>query len=206
MAYRQDPPVDVVAGALFGAGAFIVGWLLTFMGSLVGTVSAAANTPTPSAAANVPASSPATPGPTPSTPGDGSGDSVAEGSTALADPGGLSGTLLSHVRVHDMGRLTGSSFEPLLLPHTLVVVALLVVAGYVVASSAGHQWMSGGFKHGASIATGYFALTLLSMLVLVVQVEGVDLVAVKTALALVLTGVVYPVVFGGLGGLIAKSR
>ena len=178
MAYRQEPAVDVLEGALFGAGAFVVGVLLTFMGELVGTVSAAGNV----------------------------ADPPAEGSAALTDQGGLSGVLLSHVRVHDLGLITGSSLELGLLPHAIIVVAILVVTGYVVAASAGNRWASGGFKHGASIATGYFALTLLSMAVIVVQVEGLGVVDIETVLALLVVGLVYPLVFGGVGGAIANAN
>jgi hypothetical protein len=122
---------------------------------------------------------------------------------AVVDQHGVAGYLVVHLRSHDLGLVSGGSLELALLPVMLVVIVTLLATGYVVASMAGRSRSTGGFKHGASIAGGYLPLVVLTSVVVIVQVPDVG--AVETLLSVLIAGGVYPVVFGGLGGAIAKA-
>lgn len=114
MAYQTEPDVDLLEGAVFGAGAYVVGVLIT----LIATV--ARSTPV---AANVP---------------------VRETSASAA-------TIVDY----------------------------------------------GGF-------TGYLPLAALATVIVGVGIDEIQLVSADSVLTLLAAGVVYPVVFGGLGGLLSK--
>jgi hypothetical protein len=114
--------------------------------------------------------------------------------TAFAGFGGesaLDGYLLSHLFIHDVG-ITDGEFIARLLPFTVVMIVLHIVGG-TIASEAG----GGGPASGASIAVGFGAMTTLSVLYLTLSFGG----SLQLITTLILVGVVYPVVFGGLGGL-----
>ena len=88
----------------------------------------------------------------------------------------------------------------------LVPPLVLLGVGYFVASSTVSWDAVSGFQAGASIAFGYCVLAALAALTLTASVTeesvtvtvGPDLVP-----ALIIAGIVYPVVFGGIGGAIA---
>lgn len=178
MAYQRDDSVDIIEGGLFGAGAYIVGFVLT----LIATISR--GTPAP---ANV---------------------SVRETSAGLAtivDYGGIEGYLFAHLWIHELSVLTEFEIAAHLLPFSVLIVTLLVVAGGFVASLAGGPRSSGGFKHGASIVIGYFPLALLSTVFVGVGIGDIQLIGLDPILTLLVTGLVYPVVFGGIGSLLAEG-
>lgn len=81
----------------------------------------------------------------------------------------------------------------------LLPIILLIGAGYYVAS----QNEGTGPKAGIGIAVGYGGLALLSAVVLVLT-GGTDSI-VDLLLMLIVAGVVFPLVFGGIGGAIADQ-
>lgn len=81
----------------------------------------------------------------------------------------------------------------------LLPIILLVGAGYYVAS----QNEGTGHLAGVGIAVGYGGLALLSAVVLLLT-GGTDNI-VDLVLMLIVAGVVFPVVFGGIGGAIADQ-
>ena len=114
--------------------------------------------------------------------------------TAFAGFGGgsaLDGYLFSHLFIHDVG-LTNGEFVARLFPFTLLMIVLQIVGG-VIASAAG----GGGPASGASTAVGFGAMTTLSILYLTLSFGA----SFELILTFMFVGVLYPVVFGGLGGL-----
>jgi hypothetical protein len=95
----------------------------------------------------------------------------------------------------------GGGLRGELLVYTVVTMFLLVGAGYLVARRASE---TGGFKTGASIIFGYLSLVLLSAAVMAAELEGLTLGALMGPVFI--AGGLYPVLFGGLGGLIAKME
>jgi len=90
---------------------------------------------------------------------------------------------------------------------TLLPVILLVAAGYVAASRTARG--TSGTVAGTSVAIGYLALAIVSILVAVFLAggsggSGLTLNA-QSVLGLLLTGVAFPVVFGAVGGAIADG-
>jgi len=90
---------------------------------------------------------------------------------------------------------------------TLLPVVLLVAAGYVAASRTARG--TSGTVAGTSVAIGYLALAIVSILVAVFLAggsggSGLTLNA-QSVLGLLLTGVAFPVVFGAVGGAIADG-
>ncbi len=112
---------------------------------------------------------------------------------------------------------------PTALVFSLIPIAILIASGYSAA-----QKTSGGTtnaaKRGASIVAGYFVLVLVSVLYIFVRAASLvsDVTGTSTASAatetasgtdfgallviLLFTGVVFPAVFGALGGIIAEKR
>lgn len=92
----------------------------------------------------------------------------------------------------------------------IVPVVLLVVAGFAVASTATSWDAVTGFQAGASVTLGYGLLAIVGVFltkwsfslsqggVTVTASVGPDIVT-----GILLVGIVYPVVFGGVGGAIA---
>jgi len=178
MSYQRNNSIDVVDGAIFGAGAYVVGALVTLIATVAGGTAAAANAPVREATAGV---------------------------GTIVNYGGVSGSLFAHLWVHELSVVTEFGLATHLLPYTFIVLGLLLAAGYVVATLSSSYQSNAGFKHGASIAIGYFPLAVLATVFAGVGVGEVELVAIDSLLTLVVTGIVYPVVFGGLGGLLSKG-
>jgi hypothetical protein len=84
---------------------------------------------------------------------------------------------------------------------TLVPVVVLVLAGYLTVFTAGRS--SNGFRDGASVAVGYFGLTVVAFLLSFVDGGGGQLGQVLVGV--LFTGVLFPVVFGGVGGAVAGA-
>ncbi len=90
----------------------------------------------------------------------------------------------------------------------LVPVVALVAAGYAVASRSGAADTTQGAKAGASVAIGYFALAVGGTFLFTWSVSGGQLgmslsIAPQLMMSAGLMGLVYPAVFGGVGGAIA---
>lgn len=87
-------------------------------------------------------------------------------------------------------------------PFTMV---LLFWSGFRTTVRADLHHEESGFRYGARITIGYLALALLSAPILFYTVEVSPLEdPLVTVAILVTTGVLFPVVFGGLGGWIAE--
>lgn len=82
----------------------------------------------------------------------------------------------------------------------LVPPLFLLGAGYLVASRTDAASAVDGAKAGATVVVGYFVLALVGAFVVRVGGSGPELVP-----AALLAGVVYPAVFGGVGGAVAAS-
>lgn len=93
----------------------------------------------------------------------------------------------------------GDGFAPFLY---VVPPALLIVAGLAVGRYTGATELNDGAIAGALITPGYLVLAVLGAFVFTVEVGGAsgapDLVP-----AVLIAGVIYPVVFGAIGGAIA---
>ena len=178
MAYQSSNSVDAVEGAVFGGGAYVVGVVVTLLATVLRSTPAVANVPIRETSA---------------------------GAATIVDYGGFTGYLFAHLWIHELSLLTEFTVATNLLPFTVIIAALLVVAGYIVASLSSGYRSPAGFKHGASIAIGYFPLALLATLVVGVGIEEISLISLDSLLTLVVAGVVFPVVFGGLGGLLSKA-
>jgi len=178
MAYQGTDSVDVLEGGVFGVGAYVVGVVVTLIATVARGTPAAANAPIRETSA---------------------------GAATVVDYGGVSGYLFAHLWIHELSVLTEFTLATHLLPFTVVLAAVLVGAGFAVASLADGYRVEGGFKHGASIAIGYFPVAVLATLVVGVTVSDVTLLSLDSLLTLLVAGLVYPVVFGGLGGFLSKQ-
>ncbi|QCC50232.1 hypothetical protein [Halapricum salinum] len=101
------------------------------------------------------------------------------------------GTLAAFIYLHSGALATGISW--------LVVIpaGLLVIGGMSVApGTAGDP--ATGFKHGTTVAVGYALMAGLTT-VLIIDSRWFEIVD------MVFAGVVFPIVFGGLGGVLAES-
>lgn len=114
------------------------------------------------------------------------------------------GTIAGYFSLH-LSALNSVSIVFVLLP-----AGLLVASGYHVAANSPGP----GFVQGASVAIGYFAAALLSVGILVVVGVGnssgqSSAVSTETVLSLavdlVVAGLLFPVAFGGLGGVLGSS-
>jgi hypothetical protein len=85
----------------------------------------------------------------------------------------------------------------------LVVPALLLAAGYVVARTANTYGANGRRNAGASIVVGYFPTFLLGAFGLTASAANAQTVASPAGLPAVFLGLAYPVVFGAIGGKLA---
>ena len=81
---------------------------------------------------------------------------------------------------------------------TIVPLVIILGAGYVTADRTG-----GGVSAGATVAVGYFALTVLSVIYFISAFGQVD--AIQMIAYLVVGGALFPAVFGGLGGYVAEE-
>jgi len=80
---------------------------------------------------------------------------------------------------------------------------LLLSGGYFVAQTGNTSGVNGARNAGASIAVGYFPVFLLGAFVLTANSAAGRTVASPAGLHAVFLGLVYPVVFGALGGKLA---
>jgi hypothetical protein len=99
--------------------------------------------------------------------------------------------------------ILGSSGTGSFLVGAIVPILLLIGSGYYVASRTRG---GSGFTNGASITVGYFVLSLLAFLYMTTMGSGGNqglAIGVEFVVALVITGLVFPVVFGGIGGALA---
>jgi hypothetical protein len=90
----------------------------------------------------------------------------------------------------------------------LVPVAILLVGGYVVARYVDAATPVGGATAGASLAVAYVVLALLLSLVTawsVTRSGGTVGISPDLVPAVLVAGVVYPVLFGGVGGAVAGA-
>jgi len=119
----------------------------------------------------------------------------------------IQGTVMAFVSLHLWPVALGIPVGGLVV-WAVIPAAVLVVAGYVTAASSATR-LSRGLKNGASVTVGYLAVTVLAFLVVVVLGVG-EAASVGGQLGtllfgVVVTGVFFPVVFGGLGGAIADG-
>jgi hypothetical protein len=94
---------------------------------------------------------------------------------------------------------------PVLVLYLLPVVFLLV-AGYLVARTGTTFGANGDRNAGASVAFGYFPVFLIGAFVLTARSPHSGVVASPAGLPAVFLGLVYPVVFGAIGGVLADWR
>jgi hypothetical protein len=86
--------------------------------------------------------------------------------------------------------------------YRLVPIALLFVAGYLLATSHSARTSAQGAKSGATIAVGVVILAVAGTYVFSISQGGQSMQPSLVNSVLVM-GVVYPVVFGGIGGYLA---
>lgn len=86
----------------------------------------------------------------------------------------------------------------------LLPPVLLALAGFVLARSADVYETGSGARVGASVAVGYLVFALLGLVAFQYSV-GDATIHPDYALGVVLTGVVYPLLFGALGGALGAS-
>lgn len=116
------------------------------------------------------------------------------------DSFGIPNFLALHAVIHIPGY--GGFLGGELLVYTVLTIFLLVGAGYLVSRRALEAGETGGLKAGASIVFGYLLAVACSSVGIAGGIESValgDLVA-PTLIA----GGLYPLLFGGIGGLIAE--
>jgi len=109
--------------------------------------------------------------------------------------------VLAYVSYHLWPVLLGGSPSSQSLVFTLLPVVLTVGAGYVAASTAGRG--GGGFGGGASVAAGYFIPSTLAFLFVLLMVGRLAGPILDLVVGLAVTGLVFPAVFGGIGGALA---
>lgn len=113
------------------------------------------------------------------------------------------GYLLAQLVSHELNILTDGSFFNELLPMAVLMAILLIAVGYFAASQYEYQRDGDGAKTGAAIAIGYLAAAVVAVVIIFIQTDDVD--TTETVLTLFVTGIIYPVVFGGIGGLLAEN-
>lgn len=163
MSYQTNVGIDMEQGAVYGAGAYVIGLIITIIGVEAELIN----------------------------------------ELGIYQIFGFEGYLFAQQIVHELRIINNGEFISEFLPMTIVMALLLVGAGYTVASQAGGRQSTGGPKAGGSITVGYFAMAVVATIFLILSSDPdtVDMI-----ISLLVTGVLYPVVFGGLGGLIAQSQ
>jgi len=159
--------VDVATGALYGAGAYLVGLVLTYV-----FVEA---------------------------------EVIEELALYVSFIDGFAGYQFGFLVAHELNVLTSPDVAGEYLPLTLLLAVVLVGAGYLAAGAAGGSRGSSGVRAGASIFVGYVVLALLGTAVAVLTFDG-DVDATDMIVKVVVTGLVYPAVFGAIGGALAANR
>lgn len=133
---------------------------------------------------------------------------------ALASAAPIASATFGYSALHGWSALADGSL-PLLL-FALIPAAILVGAGYSAASQTSGLAASAA-KRGASVTVGYLSVSLVSTLYLFVRARsafsgmgtttgsgGVDVLGF--ALIVAFTGVLFPLAFGAVGGLLAQAR
>ena len=122
--------------------------------------------------------------------------------TALAP---VDGTILAFSSFHLWPQILGGSMSGgSLLFFTVIPFGLLLGSGYVIAS---RSTAGDGFLRGASVTVGYFGLTLLAYgyLFSLARASASMEITVDLVVAVLVTGVVFPAIVGGIGGLVADG-
>lgn len=120
-------------------------------------------------------------------------------------------TTFSYVSFHAWPVLLGGP-PALLLFSTLPGVILASSAYTIVAASSDSP--RGGPARGATIVVGYFALSVVAVGFFLFRRQTLatpgtvtaDIPGVVVAIVVLFTGIVFPVIFGGLGGALAERR
>ncbi len=102
---------------------------------------------------------------------------------------------------------------PTLLLFSVLPGVILVAAGYTVASATSES-ARGGPARGATVVVGYLALAGLSTAYILWRGPGqtapgdvsAGLLSVVFVVAVVFSGVLFPLLFGGFGGMLAERR
>ncbi len=114
--------------------------------------------------------------------------------------GSFEGYLIIQFWIHELSIITDGSFITDFVPLAVLMAMLLTGTGYLVARANGGQK---AVISGAAISIGYFIIAALSLAFIAVRFEG--LLIGQLLIGLIVTGVVYPVLFGGIGGALAKK-
>lgn len=93
------------------------------------------------------------------------------------------------------------------LPLVLLAVApgLLVAAGYLTARLGVTPGANGARNAGAAVAVGYFPVAVIGAFLLTAPATQSQLVASPSGIRAILSGAVFPLVFGALGGRLGDS-
>lgn len=87
---------------------------------------------------------------------------------------------------------------------TLVPLVALLAAGAYTARSSGARSPVDGFKSGMTVVAGYLALLIVAIVVMrVAGAGGGGGTSTNQIIQVAITGLVYPLVVGGLGGVLA---
>jgi hypothetical protein len=138
----------------------------------------------------------------------------------LAAPGGLRDSLISFYTTHLVGVRAGGETmyvwdilarggNPIGLGLVLTV-GTLIAAGYVLVKRSDSRPQS-GFRAGAKIMAGYLPLVVVGYVVILVSagIGGPARVGggftVEPITSILFAGIVFPVLFGGIGGRVAAS-
>jgi len=125
---------------------------------------------------------------------------ISQGLSFLIAMAPIQGSLLAYQGIHTWF-ISGTGGGGIFMILTLVPILILIGAGYYVASQ---ERGDNGFMTGASVAAGYLAMTVLGLVILLVMGGGAINI-VDALIGIILAGVVFPVVFGGIGGLVAEQ-
>ena len=86
------------------------------------------------------------------------------------------------------------------VPYTVVLVTVLVLAGFAVARRSRNRART-GFQRGSSVAVGYVPVTLVGSVALIVSHGAIT--PLRMVAPTLLVGLFFPALFGGVGGKIA---
>lgn len=162
---RRSNSVPVLQGVSIGAGAFVLGLIVTYAIGQLG---------------------------------------INRSLAVLTTFAPLDGTLIGYSALHLWPTVVGNSGMGDLLVFALLPMGILLGSGYRIASGA---TPGSGFRTGASVAAGYLLLTLVAygyMLFLASGSASAQL-SLDVVVQIFVTGLLFPAVFGGIGGLISVS-
>jgi uncharacterized membrane protein YhdT len=118
------------------------------------------------------------------------------------DVKGVKRYLFAQFNIHELNLLTGGEVSTGVLLWTVVTAIILLFVGFAVASEV-NIGSGDGFRQGVSITVGYLIATIVAVAYLFIQPENPDMI--DLLIWVVVTGIVYPLVFGGIGGIIAEN-